>query len=267
MTSLLDRWLPFRTEDSRVRCRLFCFPHAGGNAQFYRPWRDLTPPELDFCPVELPGRATRLDEPAYTDMAAMIAAVANGLTGALNVPFAFFGHSIGACIAFEAARKIHSADGRYARHLFVSARTAPNTFHYPKADRGFSDAELLRILRAYGGTSNAVISNRELMAAILPTLRADILLADSYRVDQKAVVTCPITGFGGSDDAVGFQSLETWSRFTNAGFRHRTFRGGHFYFLDDPTALVREIAQDLCISPDNGRGRRAPDAKSSPSSL
>jgi surfactin synthase thioesterase subunit len=112
----LDKWVPFRNEGSVVRCRLFCFPHAAGNAAFYRPLRRFMPPEVDFCPVELPGRAARLGEPPFTSMSALMEWLDHALQPLMGVPFGFFGHSVGACMAFEAARQLRSVDGRIAVH-------------------------------------------------------------------------------------------------------------------------------------------------------
>src|ERR671934_824448 len=134
----LDRWVPFRTEGTAVRCRVFCFPHAGGSAAFYRPLRGLMPPEIDFCPVELPGRAARFAEAPLTSMSALIEQLSDALKPLMGVPFAFFGHSVGSCVAYEAARQLRSADRSGAVHLFVSGRGRPefaSTDHRPARPR------------------------------------------------------------------------------------------------------------------------------------
>src|SRR5215471_16463414 len=121
----LDKWVPFWSEGTGVRCRIFCFPHAAGNAAFYRPLRRFMPPEVDLCPVELPGRAARLDEPPFTSMSALMERLDRALQPLMGVPFGFFGHSVGACMAFDAARQLRSLDGRLAVHVFVSGRGGP----------------------------------------------------------------------------------------------------------------------------------------------
>ena len=121
----LDRWVPFRNERAAIRCRLFAFPHAGGNAAFYRPLRRFMPPEIDLCPVELPGRAARLDEPPFVSMSALMEELRHALQPLMAVPFGFFGHSVGSWMAYEAARQLRSLDGRTAIHLFVSGRRSP----------------------------------------------------------------------------------------------------------------------------------------------
>ena len=253
----LDKWVPFRNEGPVVRCRLFCFPHAGGNATFYRPLRRFMPPEVDFCPVELPGRAARLDEPPFTSMSALMEGLNGALQSLMGVPFGFFGHSVGACMAFEAARQLRSVDGRVAVHLFVSGRGSPK---FAPADapqaRPPSDLDLLAILGRFGGTPAAVMQRPELIAALLPALRADLALVAGYAVDSADRVACPITAFAGADDVAG--SLQSWRDFTRGKFRSCIFPGGHFYFSPAAAALAMEIIQDLYASV----GMHAPDARS-----
>jgi len=126
-TLTLDKWIPFRNEGPVVRCRLFCFPHAGGNATFYRPLRRFMPPEVDFCPVELPGRAARLDELPLKSMSALMERLSRALQPLMGVTFGFFAHSVGAFMAFEAARQLRSVDGRDGSYEFppLSAAGVP----------------------------------------------------------------------------------------------------------------------------------------------
>jgi medium-chain acyl-[acyl-carrier-protein] hydrolase len=255
----LDKWLPFRNEGSVVRCRVFCFPHAAGNATFYRPLRRFMPPEVDFCPVELPGRAARLDEPPFTSMSTLMERLDHALQPLMGVPFGFFGHSVGACMAFEAARQLRSVDGRIAVHLFVSGRGGPKFASAdPPRARPPSDRDLLAILGRFGGTPAAVMQRPELIAALLPALRADLALVAAYAVDPEARVTCPITAFAGADDAAHSGSLQSWRDFTCGKFRACIFSGGHFYFSPAAAALAKEIIQDVHASV----GMYAPDARS-----
>jgi medium-chain acyl-[acyl-carrier-protein] hydrolase len=245
----LDRWVPFRNEAAVVRCRLFSFPHAAGNAAFYRPLRRFMPPELDLCPVELPGRAARLDEPPFTSMSALMAHLSEALQPLMQVPFGFFGHSVGACVAYEAGRRLRSADGRSAVHLFVSARGSPNcTPADPSPARVRSDHDLLAILDRFGGTPPAIMQRPELMAALLPALRADLVLVEGYAIDCGDRIDCPITAFGGADDTSHSDLLQSWRNFTRDRFRTCIFPGNHFYFSPSGEALVTEIIRDLRVS-------------------
>jgi medium-chain acyl-[acyl-carrier-protein] hydrolase len=241
-----DRWVPFRDESSRVRYRLFSFPHAGGNAIFYRPLRRLMPPEIDFCPVELPGRAARLDEPPFTSMGALIEGLRHVLQPLTGVPFGFFGHSVGAWIACEAARQLRSLDGRTAAHLFVSGRAAPRQgFADSAPPRRRTESELLAILKRFGGTPAAIMQRPELISALLPALGADLDLAERYAAAPGNRIGCPITAFGGADDVLHSGSLESWRDFTRGRFRTCIFPGAHFYFSPAAGALAAEIVRDL----------------------
>src|SRR5499433_3323444 len=254
----LDKWVPFRNEGSVVRCRVFCFPHAAGNAAFYRPLQRFMPPEVDFCPVELPGRAARLDEPPFASMGALMESLDRALQPLMGVPFGFFGHSVGACMAFEPARKLRSVDGRIAMHLFVSGRGGPK---FAPADapqaRPPSDQDLLAILDRFGGTPAAIMQRPELIAVLLPALRADLALVEGYAVDPGDRIICPITAFGGADDIPHSDSLRSWRKLTCGKFRTCVFPGGHFYFSTAGEALAKEIIQDLQASV----GIHTPDAR------
>jgi surfactin synthase thioesterase subunit len=254
----LNRWIPFRNDGAVVRCRIFSFPHAAGSAAYYRPLRRIMPPEIDLCPVELPGRAARLDERPLTSMSAVMERLRVVLRPLMTIPFGFFGHSVGAWTAYEAARQLRSVDGRNAVHLFVSGRGSPSAPADQPPQRPRSDHELLAVLNRFGGTPQAIMQRPELIAALLPALRADLALAERYAVDLGHRLTCPITAFGGADDNSGSGSLHSWRDFTRGEFRTCIFPGGHFYFSPAAEALAREIIHDLHAS----AGPPAPAARS-----
>jgi medium-chain acyl-[acyl-carrier-protein] hydrolase len=245
----LDSWVPFRNESAGVRCRIFIFPHAGGNAAFYRPLRRMMPSEIDLCPIELPGRAARPEEAPITLMGALMDKISRVLLPLMDVPFGIFGHSVGAWTAFEAARRLRSANGKRTRHLFVSGRGSPSRIstNLPLS-RARSRDELLAILYGFGATPTAVMQRQELIAALLPALQADLSLADQYAVEPGDRLACSITAFGGADDVSHSGSLVSWSEFTRAKFRTCIFPGGHFYFSPGAEALVAEIVHDLRTS-------------------
>jgi medium-chain acyl-[acyl-carrier-protein] hydrolase len=242
---VLDKWVPNRSESAAVQLRVIGFPHAAGNAHFYRSLRDRLPCDIDFCPVELPGHGRRIDEMPFTHLDALTATLQVVLEPLLTVPFAFFGHSTGACIAFEAARVLRAANGRSAGHLFVSARPAPGRATGDRSIHSLPDQDLVAMLIRYAGTPAVVMERAELMAAILPTLRADLALAESHRPDAGARLACPITVFGGADDTIDSASLQAWRDFTAAAFRVRMFPGGHFYLSESVETLIEEIVKEL----------------------
>lgn len=246
---MLERWVPFRNEGDSVRFRVFCVPHAGGHAAFYLPLRNVMPPEIDFCPLELPGRMARLAEVPINSMSALVDRLGYVLQPLLTLPFGFFGHSVGAHVAYESARGIRSGDGRPAVHLFVSGRGSPRiaSIDRSRARHPRSDSELVAVLARFGGTPAAIMRHPELLAALLPALRADLALAEDYAIDGTETINCPITAFGGSDD-VCMADLQSWRERTSDGFRAFILPGGHFYFSSRAKALATEIARDLRAS-------------------
>ena len=172
----------------------------------------------------------------------------------MEVPFGFFDHSVGVCMAFEAARQLRSVEGRNAVLLFVSGRGSPK---FASADRPQarppSDRDSLAILRRFGGTPAAVMQRPELIAALLPALRAGLALVTGYAVDPEDRITCPITAFAGADDVAHSGSLQSWRDFTRGNSP-----GRHFYFSPAAAALAKEIIQDVLASV----GMHAPDARS-----
>jgi medium-chain acyl-[acyl-carrier-protein] hydrolase len=240
----LDRWIPDRSESAAVRARVFGFPHAAGNTLFYRAWRKHFPPDIDFCPVELPGHGQRVDEAPFENLDALVANLHAVLQPLLAVPFAFFGHSTGACVALAAAQMLRAADGHRAVHLFVSARPGPGAVA-ERSIESFSDQDLLALLDRYGGTPAAVLGRMELVQAVLASLRADLALAHSHHFAAGVPVSCPITVFGGADDTIEIALLQSWRNFTTAAFRVRMFPGGHFYFADASGLLADEIGNEL----------------------
>jgi medium-chain acyl-[acyl-carrier-protein] hydrolase len=251
---VLDKWVPYRSETAAVQRRIFGFPHAGGSAAFYRSWREHAPAGIDFCPVELPGHGGRMDEMPFANLAALVINLQAVLQPLMTVPFAFFGHSTGACIALEAARMLRAADGRPAAHLFVSGRPAPGSATGERSLHSLSDDELLAVVIGHGGTPAAVMERAELMAAILRTLRADLALAESGRLAAGGRLSCPITVFGGLDDSIDGAALQAWSDLTTGVFRLVMFPGGHFYLAEADEALMGEIVGAL----HEPAGQRAP---------
>ena len=245
----LDPWVPHPSfprqgDGSAPRLRLFCLPHAGGSAMLYHPWRRFFPDWVDLCPIELPGHGARLGEPAFTRMDKLVDALSEALEPLLAVPFAFFGHSMGAAIAYEAAKRLRRATGPV--HLFVSARPAPDPEFEPRALHRLSDAGLLAALACFGGTPLAVLARADLMAALLPGIRADLELIETYAPAGGEVLDCPITALGGAEDRmIDRRGLESWSGFSRGKFRLRLFPGGHFYLADAAAAVVAELLRDL----------------------
>lgn len=241
-------WIAYHRPRPAPRVRLFCFPYAGGGASIYRGWSAALHPDIEVWPVQLPGREGRIREPAFSRADELVAALLGGLAEPLaRGPFAFFGHSMGALIAFELARALRLAGTAGPLHLFVSARRSPDL---PARDDDIHDLpepEFRARLRELNGTPEAVLEHPELMDLLGPLLRADFTLSETHDFVPGPPLACPITAFGGRDDAdVTADDLSAWRRQTTAAYRLTMLAGDHFFLHHEGgEALRREIERDL----------------------
>jgi medium-chain acyl-[acyl-carrier-protein] hydrolase len=203
------------------------------------------PAAIEVCPVELPGRGARIDEPAFGQMDALAETLCGVLQPLLDLPFALFGHSMGAYVAYELGRRLTAAHGQPAAHLFVSGAAAPDRAPRRPPLHSLPEPDLIRALHALGGTPASVLAREELVAALLPTIRADLMLAETYVAPRSARLPCSITAFGGASDAIDRRSLQAWSSFTENAFRLHMFAGDHFFVARVGAAVVEEIIRDL----------------------
>lgn len=231
------------------RLRLFCFHYAGGGASFYREWPGYCRQAFEIIAVQLPGREHRLQEKPYTDLNTLLNDLVTAIIPQLNQPFAFFGHSLGATVAFELARLLESQGLRSPQHLFVSSR-CPRTGAHLEGLAALSDVDLAREMqRQYGGIPPTVLMDEELLRLIMPSLRGDIQLLEDYVYQAGSILTCPVTAFGGSEDlGVRTEELQQWAAETQNSFRCEIFPGGHFYLRDMPHLLAARIMALLASS-------------------
>lgn len=243
---MYEPWLPGGQPNPLAEFRLFCVPHLGGSAVLFRRWQEHAAGAMQVCPVELPGRGRRLVEPPFTRMGALVTALADALDPHIDRPFALFGHSLGALIAFELARTLRDSGRPLPAHLFLAGMAAPGTAPVRPLVHDAPDGEVLEELRALGGTPPELLANAELMELMLPTLRADFAVLETYRCLDAPALDVPITAFGGTADIVAPTAvLRAWSRHTTKGARVRIFTGDHFFPAAEAGALVREIGRDL----------------------
>jgi medium-chain acyl-[acyl-carrier-protein] hydrolase len=226
--------------------RLFCFPYAGGGASAFRAWPTHLGVGIEVCAVQLPGRETRIREAPFDRLSALTPVLAEGLLPHLRPPFAFFGHSMGALIAFEVARWLRANGAPQPGALLVAGHAAPHLESpRPKLHR-LPDAEFISELRRYRGTPEVVLQSRELLDIFLPTLRADFALFETYRHEQGAPLSYTISAFGGRfDGEVGVYELEAWREHTSAAFRVRYFPGDHFFVHTAQAELLRAVSEEL----------------------
>jgi medium-chain acyl-[acyl-carrier-protein] hydrolase len=240
------RWIAYRQPRSDVRLRLFCFHYAGGGASIFRAWTGKLPHTLEVCPIQLPGRESRIAEPPITRLPRLTAELANVLSPYLTTPFAFFGHSMGALICFELARYLRMYTRFTPSHLFISAHRAPQLPYKDLLSSTLPDAELKENLRQLNGTRQGVLANDELMELMLPILRADLQLGETYCFTSDEPLTCPISVLGGLQDAeLSHDDLLAWQEHTSGSFTLRMFEGGHFFLHTAEAALLPMLALEL----------------------
>jgi medium-chain acyl-[acyl-carrier-protein] hydrolase len=240
------RWLAHFIPRPGARLRLFCFPYAGGSALAFRGWQPQLPDSLEVCPVELPGRSARMREPPFTHLPSLVREIARAIRDHLDSPFAFFGHSMGSLICFELARHLRSESGVEPAHLFVSACRAPQIGDRSTPLHRLTDEELLEKLGQFNGTPQEVLNHPELMQMMLPLLRADFEMIETYVYSDAPPLGCPITAFGGlRDPEVGREHLEAWREQTAGAFSVRIFDGDHFFIHRLESLLLRELAHEL----------------------
>jgi len=241
-----DPWLTVFEAKPDAALRLFCFCYAGGSTLAFRQWSKDLPRTVETCPIQLPGRGSRMREPLFTEFRPTVEAIADGIRPYLDRPFAFFGHSLGAVLAFEVARYLRREWELQPQHLFVSGHRAPST---PRREPPFSkleDAALIDVLTRFEGSPREVLENAELMSLMLPIIRADFAVLEDYRYTSEPPLDCGISAFGGVlDQEAAREELAGWKTETTGEFSLQMFPGGHFYLHAAQPRLLQLISAQL----------------------
>jgi medium-chain acyl-[acyl-carrier-protein] hydrolase len=245
-TSIDDRWISYPAAAPDAPVRLFCLPYAGGGSSVYRQWPAALP-DVEVATVELPGRETRLDEPAIDAMGPLVTVLADAIVPHLDRPYAVFGHSMGARISFELVRELRRRGAPAPVVLFVSACKAPHIPRVPTpAMSSLPDKVFTGMLRQFSGTPPEVFDDPELFTFLLPVLRADFTIIDTYEYADERALPCPIRAFGGiSDPEVPEDALLGWQSHTSSSFRMRRIPGDHFIIRSRQRELTEAITADL----------------------
>jgi medium-chain acyl-[acyl-carrier-protein] hydrolase len=229
-----------------VQIRLFCFPYAGGGASVFNSWPELIPSQVELWSVQLPGRENLRTLPAFTCIEPLLAALADAIEPYLDLPFAFYGHSMGALVSFELARTLRRQGRAMPKCLFVSGHRAPQLPVTNAALYALPQNEFLARVRNMGGTPDDVLDNRELMELFVPLLRADFEVCETYMYRDESPLECRISCFGGLDDSrVKREDLSAWRLQSAAPFRLRFFPGGHFFLHDAKALLLEALSREL----------------------
>lgn len=244
-------WL-LRQSGSGRRIRLFCFSYAGGSAAPYLPWQAALPPEIEVCAVQLPGRGPRFAEApirSFPQLIETLAPIVTCVTREDDLPFAFFGHSLGGLLAFELARHCQRFRLPMPEHLFVSASNAPQYRRTRRRLHELDDDALIDALKDYNGTPPAALAHRELMDLLLPAIRADFALVENYAYRQDMPLDIPITVLAGTNDKhVASKRLCRWQEETTEACHLHWFEGDHFFIHSHQRAVLDCIRGELAVS-------------------
>ena len=241
------QWLVFPQPRSDARMRLVCFPFAGGGASAFSDWAAALPSTVELCVVQMPGREERLAEPLMTDMAELVEVLTDKLQALDDLPFAFFGHSMGAMVCYEVACRLRALKATLPQHLFLSARAAPQLQEFGEPLRSLDNESFIERLHSlYGAVPQAIRESAALQEVFVPILRADVSLLETYPHMAKAPLDCPFSVLGGeSDPAISTTMLAGWQQLTSSTFDQHPFEGGHFYLHGQRDALMALINQKL----------------------
>ncbi|MEV5047421.1 thioesterase domain-containing protein [Streptomyces griseoincarnatus] len=221
--------------------RLICLPHAGAGASAFRTWPDLLPPSIEVLAVQLPGREDRSKEDPPTRLQALVRASAIALRPFCTGDFALYGHCAGALLGWELARELGERHGLWPRRLLAAAQPAP---HLPPSERplhAVADADLAAEVGRRGGLPAAVQRNSALLEMLLPLIRADFTLWETYQYVPRPPLPVPVTTLRGTEDTtIPIAALHSWAEHTTVGHTHHEVDGGH-YFVNQPTERTTRV--------------------------
>lgn len=244
--SQLDRWVLRFRPNPQARLRLFCLPYAGGSASIFRTWPAFLPAAIELCAIQPPGREARVSEPSLTEIAPLVQLLTQAILPYCTLPFAVFGHSLGALMSFELIRQLRREQRRGPLKLFVSGHSAPQLADPDLSIYQLPDSEFIQEVRRYNGIPQEVLRHEELMQLLLPVLRADFAMHETYAYVAEEPLDCPIAAFGGvQDPEVSRDQLTAWQAQTHQVFTLRMLPGDHFFIHSARTLLLQMLTQEL----------------------
>lgn len=244
-TSTVGSWFVCSKPNPIVPLRMFCFPYAGGGINIFRAWPKGLENFAEIYVAQLPGRDSRLREAPVTQLSQSVTEMVRTIGPYLDKPFVFFGHSMGAILSFELSRRLRREKGVQPLHLFVSGRPAPQIARRDPCSYDLPEPEFVRELLKLNGTPREVLENAELRQFVVPILRADFAVCQTYQYVPELPLDCPITTFGGLQDSISHEDLKGWQEQTSATFKLSMFPGDHFFVNTVQPSLLRRISKEL----------------------
>ena len=239
-------WIVTPRTNNKAKIRLFCFPYSGAAASIYYPWVDILPGSIEVCAIQYPGHGNRVSETLFYDLDGLLDVAQEALLPYFDKPFAFFGHSMGALVGYELARRLKKTQVKQPDLLFVSGHNAPFLPDLSEPLHNLEEKEFIFRLRELNGTPDEVLQDPELREILIPILRADFSVCETYQYENDQLLDCPICACGGLQDKyVDREGLTAWGKLTTGEFTARFFPGDHFYINTERMYLLMAIAQEL----------------------
>ena len=245
MNNNISPWFTTYNQPIKNQARIFAFPYSCAGASSFHQWAGhFSQYGIDFIGVQLPGRENRRGDKPLSNLPDLIDSLLSAITPYTDQPFVFFGHSLGALVAFELSRALQKKGIALPDHLFASAFRPPSLANPNKALHQLEREAFIDGIRAYGNTPEAVLSNTVLMDLFLPMLRADFALNETYCYQEETPLSCPITVFKGSEDNFANpQNMGCWQQETQAKYEEIEYKGHHF-FLDEHRQSISQRLVD-----------------------
>lgn len=241
-----NRYLCQLKASVRPKACLLCFPYAGASANIYRKWSDLLPETIDLYGVQYRGRGYRISEVQHTSISAIVDDLLVEIKYLLDTPLVLFGHSLGAIIAYEFARALSANCTGNPAHLFVSGLTPPHIEYQAKKIHHLPDDDFIREISVLNGTPEEVLNNFDLLRLVLPSLRADLYLAENWTYNDKYLLPTPVTVMAGHEDnTVQISTIQEWGCCSSGPVNIHLFPGDHFFIEEHFEKIVGLISQSL----------------------
>ncbi|MBS9782304.1 MAG: SDR family NAD(P)-dependent oxidoreductase [Arcobacter sp.] len=246
ITNTTSPWISCYEARENAKIRLICIPHGGGGPHTYKEWAEKLPDFIEVYALCFPGRGSRRDEDAICNMFELSDEISNVIAQISDKPYAIFGHSVGALVAYEVAKEIEKQGIMPPLRLILSAHKTPEDSKEDEPMYMLSDEDLMNKILELGLLPNDVLENKELLDFILPPLRADFELSETYEYEKSKALNIPITAtFGKSDPLLNGQDIQKWEKYTNSEYKIKEYDGDHFYTLSKQDILFDDIVKDL----------------------
>ncbi len=250
MQNLKSEWIiPFQPL-SKPQLRLFCFANAGGSPAQFRTWQGQLPEDVEVCPIQLPGQGSRFREQPHTRVSSLIENLMEAITPSLDVPYAFWGYSMGSIIAFELARSLKASGYAAPTQLYIAARRAPHVTPRDTPIHALPETAFIEAIQTrYNGIPAAVLQEPDLLALFLPVLRANFELIETHDYQSEDLLDCPVLAFGGlSDPTVNSAEINAWGELTHNTFQYFMFPGDHFFVQNHQPAILQILSKNIVQS-------------------